>query len=92
MAYKNNKGENLYMHGWLQADPDSNDFRPTTGGNTVWAKTKREAIKKVNDRRKEFEKDNPRHTKLRVNPDVIQRARSYDEHASYDFGLYMLTV
>jgi hypothetical protein len=26
MAYKNSKGENLYMFGWLQAEPGSKEF------------------------------------------------------------------
>ena len=56
MAYKNSKGESEYLFGWLEAKPGSKEFKPTTGGNSVWAKTKREAIAKVNRERKEFEK------------------------------------
>lgn len=35
MAYKNQKGENLYMFGWLEAPAGTTgnkDFQPTTGG------------------------------------------------------------
>ena len=58
MAYKNSKGESEYLFGWLEAKPGSNEFKPTSGGNSVWAKSKREAISKVNRERKEYEKAN----------------------------------
>ena len=92
MAYKNSKGENLYMFGWLQAKPGSKDFRETTGRNSEWANTKREAISKVNRRRKEHEKQNPTHVQLRVNPSTVRRAKSYDEFANFDRALYMMTI
>lgn len=92
MAYKNVNGENLYMFGWLHAEPGSKNFVPTTGGNSVWAKTKREAISKVNRERKESEKKYPTHWQLRVNPNTVRRAKSYDEFASFDRALYMMTI
>jgi len=92
MAYKNSKGENLYMFGWLNAEPGSKEFTPTTGGNSEWAKTKREAIAKVNRNRKEWEKQNPTYVQLRVNPSTVRRAKSYNEFAIFDRGLYMMTI
>ena len=92
MTYKNVNGENLYMFGWLHAEPGSKNFVPTTGGNSVWAKTKREAISKVNRERKESEKKYPTHWQLRVNPNTVRRAKSYDEFASFDRALYMMTI
>lgn len=80
------------MFGWLQAKPGSKDFRETTGGNSEWAKTKREAISKVNRKRKECEKQNPTHVQLRVNPSTVRRAKSYDEFANFDRALYMMTI
>lgn len=92
MAYKNSKGENLYMFGWLQAEPGSNNFTPTTGGNSEWAKTKREAIAKVNRERKEWEKKYPSHWQLRVNPKTCRRAKSYEEYSEFSYGLYLMTI
>jgi len=92
MTYKNSKGENLYIFGWLQAEPGSKEFSPTTGGNSEWAKTKREAISKVNRRCKEHEKENPTYVQLRVNPSTVRRAKSYEEYASFDRALYMMTI
>lgn len=92
MAYKNSKGENLYMFGWLNAEPGSKEFKPTTGGNSEWAKTKREVIAKVNRERKEWEKQNPTYVQLRVNPSTVRRAKSYNEFAIFDRGLYMMTI
>ena len=92
MAYKNKNGENLYMFGWLEAKPGSKDFRPTTGGNSEWAKTKREAIAKVNRERKEFEKKNPTYVQLRVNPSTVHRAKSSREFSSFDQALCMMTI
>jgi len=92
MAYKNKNGENLYMFGWLQAEPGSKEFTPTTGGNSEWAKTKREAIAKVNRRRKEHEKENPTYVQLRVNPSTVRIAKSYKEYSDFDRALYMLSI
>jgi len=92
MAYKNKNGENLYMFGWLQAEPGSKEFTQTTGGNSEWAKTKREAIAKVNRRRKEHEKENPTYVQLRVNPSTVRRAKSYKEYSDFDRALYMLSI
>jgi hypothetical protein len=92
MSYKNKNGENLYMFGWLQAEPGSKEFTPTTGGNSEWAKTKREAIAKVNRRRKEHEKKNPTYVQLRVNPSTVRRAKSYKEYSDFDRALYMLSI
>jgi hypothetical protein len=92
MAYKNKNGENLYMFGWLQAEPGSKEFTPTTGGNSEWAKTKREAIAKVNRRRKEHEKKNPTYVQLRVNPSTVRIAKSYKEYSDFDRALYMLSI
>ena len=92
MAYKNKNGENLYMFGWLQAEHGSKEFTPTTGGNSEWAKTKREAIAKVNRRRKEHEKKNPTYVQLRVNPSTVRRAKSYKEYSDFDRALYMLSI
>ncbi len=92
MAYKNNKGENLYLFGWLQAESGSQDFKPTTGGNSVWAKTKRQAISKVNAIQKEHEKEYPNRVKLRVNPENCTRARNYIQARDFDRGLYLMTV
>lgn len=92
MAYKNKNGENLYMFGWLQAEPGSKEFTPTTGGNSEWAKTKREVIAKVNRRRKEHEKKNPTYVQLRVNPSTVRRAKSYKEYSDFDRALYMLSI
>ena len=92
MAYKNSKGESEYLFGWLEAKPGSNEFKPTTGGNSVWAKTKREAISKVNRRRKEFEKENPNHWQLRVNPETCRRAKTQKESSNFSYGLYLMTV
>ena len=90
--YKNDKGENRYKFGWLQADPESNVFSPTSGGNDVWAKSKRDAIAKVNREHKEFEKENTDHCKLRVNPTTIKRVKNYEEFAKFSRGLYMMTI
>jgi hypothetical protein len=92
MAYKNSKGENLYMFGWLEAKPGSKDFRPTTGGNSEWAKTKHAAIAKVNRERKEFEKKNPTYVQLRVDPSTVYRAKSSREFSSFDQALCMMTI
>lgn len=92
MSYKNKNGENLYMFGWLQAEPGSKEFTPTTGGNSEWAKTKREVIAKVNRRRKEHEKKNPTYVQLRVNPSTVRRAKSYKEYSDFDRALYMLSI
>ena len=92
MAYKNKNGENLYMFGWLEAEPGTKNFTPTTGGNSEWAKTKREAIAKVNRRRKEHEKKNPTYVQLRVNPSTVRRAKSYKEYSDFDRALYMLSI
>jgi len=92
MVYKNSKGESEYLFGWLEAKPGSKEFKPTTGGNSVWAKTKREAISKVNRRRKEFEKENPNHCQLRVNPETCRRAKTQKESSDFSYGLYMMTV
>ena len=92
MAHKNSKGESEYLFGWLEAKPGSKEFKPTTGGNSVWAKTKREAITKVNRKRKEFEKENPNHWQLRVNPETCRRAKTQKESADFSYGLYMMTV
>jgi len=92
MAYKNSNGESEYLFGWLEAAPGSKEFKPTTGGNTVWAKTKREAIAKVNRRCKEFEKENPNHVQLRVNPETCRRAKTRQEARDFDYGLYLMTI
>ena len=92
MAYKNSKGESEYLFGWLESKPGTNEFKPTTGGNSVWAKTKREAISKVNRRRKEFEKENPNHWQLRVNPETCRRAKTQKESSNFSYGLYLMTV
>ena len=92
MAYKNSNGESEYLFGWLEAAPGSKEFKPTTGGNSVWAKTKREAIAKVNRRRKEHEKENPTYVQLRVNPSTVRRAKSYEEYSDFDRALYMLSI
>lgn len=92
MAHKNSKGESEYLFGWLEAKPGSKEFKPTSGGNSVWAKSKREAIAKVNRERKEFEKENPNHWQLRVNPETCRRAKTYKESADFSYGLYMMTV
>jgi len=80
------------MFGWLQAEPGSKEFTPTTGGNSEWAKTKREAIAKVNRRRKEHEKKNPTYVQLRVNPSTVRIAKSYKEYSDFDRALYMLSI
>jgi len=92
MAYKNSNGESEYLFGWLEAAPGSKEFKPTTGGNSVWAKTKREAIAKVNRERKEHEKENPTYVQLRVNPSTVRRAKSYEEYSDFDRALYMLSI
>ena len=92
MAYKNVYGESLYMFGWLTAEPGSKDFKRTTGGNTVWAKSKRQAISKVNKERKEVEKKNPDKWQLRVDPSTCCRAKTSEEHMSFDRGLYFMTI
>jgi hypothetical protein len=92
MGYKNDKGENEYLFGWLTANPNSNEFHPTSGGNSVWAKTKREAIAKVNQERKQWEKENPQSWKLRVNPDNCRIAKTFKESMEFDKALYNLTV
>ena len=92
MSYKNSKGESEYLFGWLEAAPGSKEFKPTTGGNSEWAKTKREAIANVNRRRKEWEKQNPTHVQLRVNPETCRRAKTRQEARDFDYALYMMTV
>ena len=92
MAHKNSKGESEYLFGWLESKPGSKEFKPTTGGNSVWAKTKREAIAKVNRERKEWEKQNPTHVQLRVNPETCRRAKTQKESSDFSYGLYMMTV
>ena len=92
MSHKNTKGESEYLFGWLEAKPGSKEFKPTTGGNSVWAKTKREAIAKVNRERKEFEKKNPTYVQLRVDPSTVHRAKSSEEFASFDQALCMMTI
>jgi len=92
MAYKNSKGESMYLHGWLEAKAGSNDFKSTTGGNSVWAKTKREAIQKVNSRCKASELEYPNHSRLRVDPDNCTRAKSYKESSDHSYGLYLMTI
>ena len=92
MAYKNSKGESEYQFGWLESKPGSKEFKPTSGGNSVWAKSKREAIAKVNRERKEFEKDKPTYTQLRVNPETCRRAKTRQEARDFDYGLYLMTI
>ena len=92
MAHKNSNGESEYLFGCLEAKPGSKEFKPTTGGNSVWAKSKREAIAKVNRERKEWEKQNPTHTQLRVNPETCRRAKTRKESSDFSYGLYMMTV
>ncbi|MDA9016541.1 hypothetical protein N9H63_00940 [bacterium] len=92
MAYKNKNGESEYLFGWLEAKPGSKEFKPTTGGNSEWAKTKREAIAKVNRRCKEFEKENPNYVQLRVNPETCRRAKTRQEARDFDYGLYLMTI
>ncbi len=92
MAYKNSKGESEYLFGWLEAKPGSKEFKRTTGGNSVWAKTKREAIAKVNRECKASEKENPTHVQLRVNPETCRRAKTRKESSDFSYGLYLMTV
>ena len=95
MVYKNQKGENLYLFGWLEAPAGTTgtkDFRPTSGGNNEWGMTKRDAIAKVNRERKESEKEYPTHVRLRVDPKTVRRAKTYEEFASFDRGLIMMTI
>jgi len=92
MTHKNLKGESEYLFGWLESCPGSNEFKPTTGGNSVWAKTKREAISKVNRERKEWEKQNPTYVQLRVNPNNCHRAKTQKESSDFSYGLYMMTI
>jgi len=95
MAYKNQKGENLYLFGWLEAPAGTvgtKDFRPTTGGNSELAMTKREAIAKVNRQQKESQKKYPTHVRLRVDPNTVRRAKTYEQFASFDRGLIMMTI
>jgi len=92
MGYKNEKGESNYLHGWLQAEPGSKEFKVTTGGNNVWAKSKREAIAKVNRECKEWEKKYPDHYPLRVNPNNIYRAKTYKGYAKFSAALYAMTI
>jgi len=92
MPYKNIYGENCYGFSWLKADPGSNDFKPSTGGNTVWAKDKDKAIRNVNRDRKAFEKENPTHARLRVNEETVRRFKTAEEHREFDYGLYLMTV
>ena len=92
MAHKNKNGESEYLFGWLEAKPGSKEFKPTSGGNSVWAKSKREAIAKVNRERKEFEKDKPTYTQLRVNPETCRRAKTRQEARDFDYGLYLMTI
>jgi hypothetical protein len=92
MGYKNNEGENNYLHGWLEAKPGSKEFKVTTGGNNVWAKTKREAIAKVNRERKAWEAQNPTYWQLRVNPNNIYRAKTYKRYSDFSAALYALTI
>jgi len=88
--YKNKEGENYYTFGWLEAQPGSNHFSPTSGGNSTWAKTKREAIRKVNGERKEWEKKNPTYVKLRVNETTIRRCKSVEESMGWDRAMWSL--
>lgn len=92
MPYRNAYGESLYMFSWLEAKPGSNEFKPATGGNTVWAKRKREAILKVNKERIKFEAENPNHVKLRVDPNNCKRAKTREEAEDFDRGLYYMTI
>ena len=92
MPYRNIYGESCYCFGWLQADPGSDDFKPTTGGNTVWAKNKRKAISIVNKQQKKFEKENPNYVRLRVNVETVRILKSAEAHREYDFGLYLMTI
>ena len=54
--------------------------------------TKREAIAKVNRERKESEKEYPTHVRLRVDPKTVRRAKTYEEFASFDRALIMMTI
>mgnify|MGYP003109769122 CR=1 FL=1 len=92
MAYKNDKGENLYLFGWLKAEAGSKHFEPTTGGNSVWAKNKRQAISKVNAIQKEHEKEYPNRIKLRVDPESCIRSKTYNQARDFDRALYLMTV
>ena len=92
MPYKNIYGESCYRFGWMQADPGSDDFKPTTGGNTVWATNKRKAISIVNNEQKESEKRNPTYVRLRVNVDTVRILKSAEAHREFDYGLYLMTV
>lgn len=92
MAYRNKKGECIYLFGWLQKEKGGKRFEPTTGGNTVWAKTKREAIKKVNDNQRRHEGLYPNNVKLRVDPKNCRRAKNYNEYRVFSNGLYLMTV
>lgn len=80
------------MFSWLEAEPGSDEFKPTTGGNTVWAKSKRQAISSVNKRRKEWEAKYPTHVKLRVDPENCRKAKTSEEHLEFDKGLHYMTI
>lgn len=86
------KKEFMYLHGWLQASPGSKNFQPTTGGNSVWASTKAEAIRKVNDRCKANDKEYPDHYPLRIDPSNCYRAKTQKQSMDFSYGLYLMTV
>lgn len=92
MPYKNIHSESCYCFGWLKAEPGSDDFKPTTGGNTVWAKNKRKAISIVNKEQKQSEKENPTYVRLRVNVETVRILKSAEDHQEFDYGLYLMTV
>lgn len=92
MGYKNKKGEYMYLFGWLQKKEGDKRFKPTTGGNTVWANNKREAIKKVNDIQRGYDRIDNKHVKLRVDPKNCRRAKNYNEYKEFSNGLFLLTV
>lgn len=92
MAYKNKKGECMYLFGWLQKSNEDKIFAPTTGGNTVWANTKAEAIKKVNDIQRNYDRLDKKHVKLRVDPKNCRRAYNYQDYKKFSDGLYYLSI
>ena len=69
--FRNTEGEYLYLFNWIGG-----------GFNDVWAKSKKEAYRKVVKERKEWEEKNPTHVELRPDYKSMRRCTytQYQEH------------
>ena len=78
--YRNTKGEYLYLFNWIGG-----------GFNDVWASNKREAYSRVVNERKECERENPTHVKLRPDYNSMSRC-TYSEYQSQNRMGWMMSI